>query len=281
MNFSRSFSDRDRSRHAWPDLAASLAALVARVGSPVRLAVRLIERAQARTLRNDIAALEARVRARFHELFLHLVTIPDSAAALLESIAARAAARAATSAQQAAPSGCEPRQSQSGQSSAPAPSLMRLVAAPKPAQAPAVRRAPDSQPDSQRATRKLSLLQNAFPQPDDGVSAMPLARRLAALEQAIGDPHTTALNLLKTRPELVLDAGWNPSAAQMAAAENPPSRNRHQRRGDKVKAKAYAKQKLRLKRKPRAHHAPAHPEARREAARNSKDETRSKNPDTS
>ena len=241
---------------AWPDLAASLAALIARVGSPLRLALLLIARAEAARLRRDIAALEDRVRARFHELFLRLVAIPDTAALLLARIAARAQARTEARAAKAAQPAPSPRDKHTTPGrglSIAAPSLMRVVAA---RSSPAITPQAPHPPRKTPAPRPRNPLHDLLPQPPGGISAMPLARRLAALEHAIHAPHEVALRLLKARPELVLEAGWTPPPRTLAAAQDPPPRHRQQRRADRAIAKAHAKDKLRLKLKRRPRQAP-------------------------
>lgn len=228
-------------RHEWPDLASRLGRLMARIGTPLRLALLWLKPDDARTLRREIAALETDVRERFHDLFLRVVAMPAMAAQLLSRIRARQNAtelrRAAATHNQntRGSSGVDARR-EHDTTSIPGPSLARLLATPR-------KPSPTDKPPRPAISRPVSPpRQPLLPLQHGTIPALPLARRIVALEQAISDPYTAALGLLKTRPELVLDAGWTPPTEVQPEPETPPARpmreNRFKRRKDKARDRA-------------------------------------------
>ncbi len=222
---------------AWPDLSALLASFMARIGSPLQLARLMLNRAQARDLSRQLSLMEIKVRARLNALFARFATSSTVAALLLEQLAAIAGkprppqARSTPASRRAADS-----------EDAVRPSFAQLTVLPG---AASTRR-----PLAPRATNRPKPASVSTAQ----VSALPLARRLAALDLAISQPEETALRLLAARPALAFQHGAAPQPPEPATLTDTPATqapaaplNRRQRRAQQAQRKADSRRLARLR----------------------------------
>ncbi len=265
---------------SWPDLGGLLADLIAAAGAPVRLAARLLTRIEARDLGMEIRALETVLRQRLAGLIAEIAAFPPVAELCRRALARQQPEPTATP----RPSGARATGRTPTPSFPDTPPVFRyLVHGPRtradapPAQ---VQRFSPARAETRSRTTE-----------DTAVSALPLARRLFALEHAIAHPEDAAFDILHRHPHLVATAlpapTRLPAPAVFASAASPPSgpRNRHERRAQKKKDQATDRKKAKLKTRPgplsRSRLVPPRPRHANEARADADRTTDNATPDTS
>ena len=186
----------------WSHIRDLLAAILARVGTPFRLALTPLDRAARRELRRQIADLEDSVRQSLALIIARLVLVPHIAAACARRLARRAhGSGAGASFSFDLP---EPRSSDK-------PPVFRYLvrARPDKKEAPAQPRPQSSARQPQRSQKRPRTMPADIPN-------LPLATRLAAVEHVIDDPEAAARDILRRHPQLALPQQGSPARTPQA-----------------------------------------------------------------
>ena len=228
----------------WDNTIDLLAAIVARVGTPMRLALMMLTRAEHRDLDRQLRQLEAGVRQNLAPIIVQLALIPRIAAACARAIARAAKPKARHRYGAISFDLPEPRAANTR------PPVFRYLLRSGASSTP-----PTAHP--QTSTPPTSTSQPATaarrPQPAER-SGLRLATRLAAAVHVMDDPEAAARDILRRHPRLAFPGGVPPT----------PPRSARQLREDKLQARRRAAWE---NQKTREHERRARIEARRERER--------------
>lgn len=200
----------------WSHIRDLLATILARVGTPFRLALTPLDHAAKRELTRQISNLEDSVRQSLALIIARLVLIPHIAAACARRLAEKAQGSGAGTGPSFNFDLPEPRASED-------PPVFRYLVGGGSNEDEASDDAPPQTAASrpQSSTRQTQRRQKRPRTMPADIPNLPLATRLAAVEHVIDNPEAAARDILRRHPHLAFSQPDAPTPASLSPARKP------------------------------------------------------------